>query len=112
MPDPLPILGWLVIGYILLQVILRLLTAALTASEYVAPHIRGYIKHLKTRNTPPATGQMWYFVRGKSYDWYSIINVVGDVVVLKSGNASWGRTKKEWQKSIRRSHMYLLGGTK
>ena len=103
--NPWEILGWIIVIWIGLQIVLKLLIVGIDAYEKLRRFLRQYIRHLRTRNTPPAAGQYWY---GSSFNSYEVTRVHDNGVIgWRSGNASSGDTPEQWKRRVRNLNLYL-----
>ena len=108
--NPWDILGWILVVWIGLMVALKAAIIVLDLYEKARRFLRQYVRHLRTRNTPPATGQRWY---GAGYLSYEVTGVYDDGVIgVRHGNTSMGRSPDDWKSLVRRNRLYLLHGTR
>lgn len=102
--DPWPLLksivGWVGLG---LAGIIGLLIA-LAVLVPIIKVLRNYYLHLRTRNTPPASGQVW-----AGWDvQYRITHIFENgVLSVKWGNASMGESPDKWAQRVRSRRLYL-----
>ena len=81
--SPWDILGWLLVVWIGSMVLLKGAIIALDLYPRLRSLIRRYVRHLRTRNIPPATGQLWD-QRGSN------LHIKG---VYDNGRICWGSHK-------------------
>ena len=96
---------WDLIGWALISVVVGFVVAMpFTAVSRVAAR---YILHLRTRNTPPAEGQVW--VQGGEY--LRIKQIFEGRVILehRSGlsTASWSDSPEAWRKRVMSRRLFL-----
>lgn len=103
--NPWNILGWIVVAIFSCACAFLVLAAACYATSKAIRHASRTLRHLKTRNTPPQTGQRW--MQGdkvlrilKTYD--------NGTIRIESGCASWGDSPDQWKRRVRARKLYLL----
>lgn len=121
--DPWTVLGWLLVVVVSLPVLvigLGIVTTAVVgvslgilkaygALKTIPRRISRLYKHLRTRNTSPAAGQIWSF-RIRGGDFNNTISRVwenDDGGLTLRGWASY--TPVSWAKYVRTSKAYLVG---
>ena len=96
---------WTVIGWAVLSV-MALVVATIVAkvgSMIGAAWLR-LVRHLRTRNTPPAKGQVW--IQGDSRLQIREIYDNGRIGI-QAGAGSWSDSPKEWRTRVKNRRVYL-----
>lgn len=103
--NPWDILGWILVTLIGVSIVARLLIIGIDIYEKTHRFLRHYIRHLGSRNTPPAAGQYWY---GEGFQTYEVTLVHDNGVVgWRSDNVSAGDTPDQWKRRVRSRRLYL-----
>lgn len=97
---PWDIIGWMILGVIGL-VVLALL--ALVVMWIIGESAR-MVLHLRTRNTPPAEGQVWN--QGGDRLHIRRVTETGGVWV-DCGSTSWGDSSEGWKLRVRSRKLFL-----
>lgn len=103
--SPWDILGWILVIWLGLIFAIKLLIIGLDIFVGVRRYLRQYIRHLRTRNTPPAAGQYWCGAGLKTYEVTRVHD--NGVIGVRFGNGSWGDTPEQWKRRVRNLNLYL-----
>lgn len=101
--NPWTILGWILLAVLALRTIRFVVIPLIGRLRMEAT---SYVRHLRTRNTPPAEGQTW---ANKYGECLSVEEVCPNgLIVLQQGCVSWGDDLDRWRQYVRQERMYLL----
>jgi hypothetical protein len=95
--NPWTVIGWLILAAVAFKAGARIIPAIIASCVRLC-------LYLKTRNIPPATGQVWdqdgALLRVR-------VAPAGHVVVI-AGNASWGESLEDWRERVRNRRLFLV----
>lgn len=105
--NPIHILAWILIGGITIIALLLLLKLAVVTASFGSRMYEHHRRHMRTRNMPPAVGQVWR----QGHERLEITTVTDDYVAVRIKSfgsiASWGESLDDWNKRVRENVMYL-----
>jgi hypothetical protein len=106
--NPWTVIGWICLGAMGLVVLALLL---FSWDVHVLPSLQRLVLHRRTRNTPPAPGQIW--MQGRTYLTVTRIADNGRIClttkVAPNGNgASWSDSPDDWRERVRARRLWLL----
>lgn len=106
--SPWTIIGWAIVGAVGLGAFILALFAWDT---FVLPGLQRAVLHRRTRNTPPAKGQIW--MQGRTYLTVTRIADNGRIClttkIAPNGNgASWSDSPEDWRERVKARRLWLL----